>query len=168
MKRILICIFILFLLVIVCVFAYKFACKNDNYAIEHDEKSLPLDYSELFGKWTLKYPQNYGYEFIFSGDYDAEITLHLNDVKINFKGKFSLDDNHRIRITLSEMAQKDEITVGEKKHNFTPVKDSYFLFKGRMIRDAKPKTLVLNPIKIITEGISSDGYFEPQIRLKKQ
>jgi hypothetical protein len=164
MKKILICIFTLLLLGTVCYFAYKY----NNLTVESNEKSSPLDYSELLGKWTLAYPQNYGYEFTFLDDYNAEITLHLNDVIIKFKGKFSLEDSYRIRVTLFEMMQKDEITVLEKKYSFTPVRDSYFLFKGKMVRDSNPKTLILNPIKIITEGRDSEGYFEPQIRLKKQ
>jgi hypothetical protein len=164
MKKILIYIFALFLSAV----SFNFACKDDDIAVKSEEKSLLLDYSELFGKWELKYPQNYGYEFIFLDDYSAEITLHLNTAIIKFKGKFSLEDNYQIRIILLEMMQKDEITVHEKKYNFTPVRDSYFLFKGKIVRDSKPKTLVLNPIKIITEGRDSEGYFEPQIRLKKQ
>ena len=153
--KILICIFMLFLLPIGC----KFVCKDD-FVIESDEKSL-LEYSELLGQWVLKYPQNYGYEFIFSDDYNAEITLNLNTAIIKFKGKFLLEDNRRIRIFLSEMMQKDEITHGNK----FMLEDSYFLFNGRII---KSETLVLNPISIITHGRNSDGYFEPQIRLKKQ
>ena len=145
----------LFLLPIGC----KFLCKDD-FVIESDEEFL-LEYSELLGQWELKYQQNYGYEFIFSDDYNAEITLNLNTAIIKFKGKFLLEDGHRIRIFLSEMMQKDEITHG----NIVPVKDSYFLFNGRIIES---ETLVLNPIRVITQGRNSDGYFEPQIRLKKQ
>ena len=159
-----ICIFMLFLLTIGC----KFSCKDDNFSIEFDDQASLLDYSELSGKWMLKYPQNYGYEFIFSDDYSAEITLYLNTTIIRFRGRFLLEDGSRIRITVLEMMQRDEIAVHEKNYNFMPVNNSYFLFRGQILKDSKHRTLVLNPMRIITEGKDSEGFFEPQIRLRKQ
>ena len=145
-------------------------CRDNKFVIEFDERH-PLYYHEIAGKWTLMYPQNYGYEFAFLDDYDAEITLYLNTAIIKFKGKFLLEDSRRIRIMISEMMQKDEITDYAdytKEKNFVSVRDSYFLFDGRIIKDSKPEILVLNPIRIIAQGRNSEGYFEPQIRLKKQ
>jgi len=153
----------LFLVAIGC----NFKCKDNKFVIETDE-NYPLNYHELAGKWILMYPQNYGYEFVFFDDYGAKITLYLNTAKIKFKGKFLLEDSRRIRIFISEMMQKDEITEHGEKHGFMSVKNSYFLFDGRIIKDSKPKILVLNPITIIAEGRNSEGFFEPQIKLRKQ
>jgi hypothetical protein len=130
------------------------------------ENLEPIDFKDLPGKWALRFSGNYGYEFRFNKSYKALVIIYLGSSSLLFNGVYTIE-NGNLKINIYEMKNEDRSENLNIYSNFIKAKSSYFLFKAGI--NKKPgtnKMLVLRPSNIIIDGINSDGYFEPVIKLK--
>ncbi len=126
----------------------------------------PIDFKDLPGKWALRFTGNYGYEFRFNKNYKALVVIYLGGSSLLFNGVYTIE-NGNLKINIYEMKNEDRSENINIYSNFVKAKSSYFLFKAGI--NKKPgtnKMLVLRPSNIIIDGINSDGYFEPVLKLK--
>lgn len=138
---------------------------NDAPIPEVYEPAVPIKFTDIPGRWTLKYSENYGYDFTFNRNYKSVIVLNLNTQCIVFKGVYTIE-NGNLRINIFEMKQEDS-AIPSMNRGFVKAKSSYFLFKAGTLKKAGARILQLKPLLIIIDGNNSDGYFEPVIKLGK-
>ena len=136
-------------------------------AAEIQVMTEPLTFRDVAGKWTLLYPNDYGYEFQFFRNYSSLTILYLNNHALLFKGVYTIEEGNRLRLNIYEMKRSKNVKYVNKSSGFLKAKSSYFLFQCSTAGENSSKRLILRPIKIIIDGNSSDGYFEPIIKLKK-
>ncbi len=149
--------------------------EQDNRSIEKDlvekeiitENTKQVTFEEIAGTWKLVYRGNYGYEFRLYPSYKAVVILYLRTESLIFKGVYTIEPESIVRININEIKREKRITGLGLTHGFTRAKSSYFQFKGSLSDDINGKTLIFRPVRIIMDGNSSDGYFEPIIKLKK-
>ncbi len=140
--------------------------KTPEKSSEENETGTPLGFSDLTGIWELKYGTGYGYRFSFYKNYKSLIVLYLKKSAIVFKGVYTLEETNNIRVNIFEMKSAGSLKEIFTQRGFAKTKRSYFIFKGnRKSRDGKNR-LLIKPDKIIIDGKSSHGYFEPLIKLK--
>ncbi len=133
---------------------------------EEKEVTAPLGFSDLTGIWELKYGTDYGYSFSFYKSYKSLIVLYLKTSSLVFKGVYTLEDPNSIRVNIFEMKFASSLRDVRSPGGFTKTKRSYFIFRGYLKNREGKQLLVINPEKIIIDGKSSHGYFEPLIKLK--
>lgn len=129
--------------------------------------AAPATIKSLHGRWKLLYRGPYGYEFRFYKNYRALCILYLKTNALIFKGVYTVEDDHTLRINLYEMKNEKRVYHPDTRRGFTKIKSSHFTFKTEIKGSGKNKTLVLDPGSIVIDGNTCDGYFEPGIRLKK-
>jgi hypothetical protein len=122
-----------------------------------------LTFSDFHGTWRLMYRGNYGYEFSFNKSYRAYCAIYLQDRTIFFRGVYTLDEKNNLRINVSEMQNRESGQPGR----FTPISSSYFIFGASRYKAGGRDFLEIRPLTIIINGNSSEGYFEPVIKLVK-
>ncbi len=122
-----------------------------------------LSFDNLSGVWDLKYRNHYGYSFRFYRNYKAIVVLYLHNHALVFKGVYTIEGRHRIRINIFEMKRDKNVRRVNIYSKFVKTKSSSFIFSGE--RDGRK--LLLKPEKIVIDGNNSDGYFEPVIKLRK-
>ncbi len=127
----------------------------------------PATVTSLHGRWKLLYTGPYGYEFRFYKNYRAVCILYLKTSALIFKGVYTVEDDHTLRINLYEMKNEKRVYHPDTRKGFTKIKSSHFTFKTEIKGSGKNRTLVLDPGSIVIDGNTCDGYFEPGIRLKK-
>ncbi len=146
--------------------------ERDPFEKKIEEKSAekeiiaPLGFSDLTGIWELKYGTGYGYRFSFYKSYKSLIVLYLKTSFILFKGVYTLEDPDIIKVNIFEMKFTSSLKGVRSPGGFTKTKGSYFIFRGYLKNRDGKQLLVINPEKIIIDGKSSPGYFEPLIKLK--
>ena len=123
-----------------------------------------LKISDLEGKWQLLYRGNYGYQFLFHKNYRAHCIIFLNTSTVIFKGVYTIESGDTVRINISEMKKQNGTANIDLRSHFVKTSSTYFLFNAWL--DGK-STLKMSPKKIIIDGNSSDGYFEPEFRLNR-
>jgi len=131
-----------------------------------EKKDTPLNFKDIQGKWRLKYRNNYGYYFKFYKNFKSRVILYLHNHALVFKGVYTIENN-QIRINIYEMKRARRFSNVNSRKGFVKAKSSYFLFKGQIQELKKKKYLVVSPVKIEIDGNNSDGYFEPEIKLKR-
>jgi hypothetical protein len=130
------------------------------------EETLPVNFKNLNGTWSLFYGNNYGYNFRFYKNYRAIVILYLNNASIVFKGIYNVESADTLTINVSEMKREEKITDINVKSGFTKAKSSYFIFTTRILHGSdRKKYLELRPVKIFIDGTESEGFFEPYIKL---
>lgn len=136
-------------------------------AVEAVPENLdPIDFKDLPGKWVLRFSGNYGYEFRFNKNYKSLVVVYLGNSSLLFNGVYTIE-NGNLKINIYEMKNEDRADKINIYSNFVKTKSSSFLFKaGINKKTGLDKMLVLRPANIVIDGINSDGYFEPVIKLK--
>ncbi len=129
------------------------------------DDSLPVNFQNLSGSWTLLYGNDYGYSFRFYKNYRAVVILYLNSSSIVFKGVYNIESSDSIRINISEMKRVESVKNIDIKGGFQKAKSSHFIFSTRVLSADGKKNLELRPQKISIDGSDSEGYFEPYIKL---
>mgnify|MGYP000316806676 CR=1 FL=1 len=128
--------------------------------------SQPLNPIQLHGRWQLKYRGNYGYMFHFYKNFRALCVIYLNHSAVVFKGIYTVEADNTLRINIYEM--KNSSSSGINYHsNFVKTTSTYLLFNAERTVEGSSHLLLIKPKKIMIDGRSSDGYFEPMIKLKK-
>lgn len=122
-----------------------------------------IDFKEVVGTWRLHYRGNYGYEFMFNRSYRAVCVVRLKEMTIYFRGVYTIDDQKNLRINISEIKNQEPGRAAK----YNPVSSSYFVFEAKRYQHAGKDYLELRPIDIIINGKSSEGYFEPVMKLVK-
>ena len=130
--------------------------------------SKPMQSGDLIGTWRLMYRGHYGYTFRFYRNYRALCILHLRVNALIFKGVYTIEENNRIRINIYEMKNEQNPARPNLRRNFVKTSSSYFIFQGTLHRTNNRPKLLLQPVTIIIDGMSSAGYFEPSFELIKQ
>ena len=149
-------IFFIYLLIILIAFHGKV------YA----EDTLPVNFKNLNGTWSLFYGNNYGYTFKFYKNYRAIVILYLNSSSIVFKGIYNVENVDSMTINISEMKRENSINSINLKSGFNKTKSSQFIFNTRILLGTdKKKYLELRPQRINIDGTESEGFFEPYIKL---
>ena len=133
-------------------------------AITHSET---LKLNILYGKWQLLYRGSYGYHFQFHPDFRSLCIIYLGASAAIFKGVYTLEDETTIRINIYEMKTENAVSNINLYSNFTKVTKTYFIFHGRYSETNNTKCLELDSVKTIIDGVNSEGYFEPEIKLNK-
>jgi hypothetical protein len=128
----------------------------------------PLQTSDLIGTWRLLYRGHYGYTFRFYRNYRALCMLHLRVNALIFKGVYTIEENNKIRINIYEMKNEQNPARPNLKKNFVKTSSSYFIFQGTLHRSNNRMKLLMQPVTIVIDGMSSAGYFEPSFELVKQ
>ncbi len=126
-----------------------------------------LQAARLLGTWRLIYKGNYGYTFQFYKNYRSVCIIHLNTSAVIFKGIYSIEDDHSIRINIYEMKNDCNSFSPSSRTGFTKTSSTYFVFRAAFPGGGKTPILQLSPVRMVIDGRSSDGYFEPEIRLAK-
>ena len=130
------------------------------------DETLPVNFKNLNGTWTLFYGNNYGYTFKFFKNYRAVVILYLNSASIVFKGIYNIENADSMTINISEMKRENNTKDINLKTGFNKAKSSQFIFNTRILQgQAKKKFLELRPQKIQIDGADSEGFFEPYIKL---
>lgn len=130
------------------------------------EETLPVNFKNLNGTWTLFYGNNYGYTFKFYKNYRAIVILYLNNASIVFKGIYNVENTDSMTINVSEMKRENNIKDVNLKTGFNKAKSSQFIFNTHIIQGSdRKKYLELRPQKINIDGTESEGFFEPYIKL---
>ena len=129
---------------------------------------VPLNFDTIKGNWDLKYGDNYGYSFRLGKNYRAIVILYLNCSSILFKGIYTIEKDDILRINISEMKREESVNKINTTAGFTQVKSSYFLFHAKIFEKTGKPVMELKPVRILIDDNSSDGYFEPLIKLTKQ
>jgi hypothetical protein len=127
----------------------------------------PVAFRDFHGRWALNYRGNYGYEFRFNASYRAICILYLQTNILVFKGVYTVEQGDHLRINISEVKNQDGNRLGSLNHGFTSVSTSYFVFKASRKDAQGQKVLELVPVEAMINGNSSEGYFEPVMRLKQ-
>ncbi len=127
-----------------------------------------ITFDDLRGRWSLMYRGNFGYEFRFGGNYSALCILYLQTNILIFKGVYTIEQGNRVRINISDMKNQDGGSLGSLQQGFTRISSSYFVFRGEK-RTAQGRPVIdFYPVEIMINGNSSEGYFEPVLRLTRQ
>ena len=130
------------------------------------EDTLPVNFKNLNGTWSLFYGNNYGYTFKFFKNYRAIVILYLNSASIVFKGIYNVEHADSMTINVSEMKRENNIKDINLKTGFNKAKSSQFIFNTRILQGSdRKKYLELRPQKIHIDGTESEGFFEPYIKL---
>lgn len=124
-----------------------------------------LDISRLHGTWRLLYKGGYGYTFRFQKNYQSLCVIHLNTSAVVFKGIYTAEGDDAIRINIYEMKNDANALSPSSGSGFTKTSSTYFIFRASLSGTSKAPGLVLSPTRTVIDGRSSDGYFEPEIRL---
>jgi len=132
-----------------------------------EETTLPIDFKDVNGTWLLKYKGNYGYRFSFNKNYKSLIILYLGSQVLIFKGVYTIEGSNLIRINIFEMKREEDTGRINVYRGFVKTKSSYFIFFGYCDARKNRRSLILKPGTIFIDGNSSDGYFEPLIKLNK-
>ncbi len=126
-----------------------------------------LKFKDLYGHWILKYKNSYGYEFRFKKNYIAYSIIYLNNSVYVFKGVYTIEGENRFRIKINQWKNQSSRRAIEDKKNFENAVSSYFVFDVVVQRKKGRPMLMVSPKKIIIDGRQSDGFFEPEIVLRK-
>ncbi len=147
--------FLTVMLIMVPVFSVKSAA----------EDTIPVNFKNISGNWSLQYGNNYGYNFRLYKNYKAVVILYLSTDAIIFKGVYNIESSDSLRINISEMKREERVKNIDLKGGFVKAKTSYFIFNAKILSSGGKKNLELRPQKIFIDGSDSDGYFEPYIKL---
>lgn len=126
-----------------------------------------LDLSRLYGTWRLLYQGGYGYTFKFQKNYQSICIIHLHTSAVVFKGIYTAEGDDAIRINIYEMKNDANALSPSSGPGFTKTSSTYFVFHASFTGTPKAPVLVLMPTRTVIDGRSSDGYFEPEIRLTR-
>lgn len=132
-----------------------------------DENETPLTFKNVIGTWACAYPGSYGYRFSFDANYRALVIVYLNSSAVIFRGIYTIEQGGRIRINISDMKNEPRTAGLNLSSGFSRTKSSYFLFSGSIVRKNNRLAMHLRPYSIIIDGNSSEGYFEPLMKLSK-
>jgi hypothetical protein len=122
--------------------------------------AFPLTLSDCYGRW-----QNGIYTFTFNKNYTASVIIDINPREsIVFSGVFNVEKDNLIRINISEMKQCPRGTAFSKS-GFSKTASSHFIFS--LDPKADKRTLVVRPKTITIDGNNGEGYFEPEMVLKR-
>lgn len=177
-KNILLCV-ILCAGVILCSCSKDNEADKDNPAIMSKNQGLEatapmgtipgeaVSFDSIIGRWRLKYSGNYGYYFNFQKNYKAMVILYLGHERLVFKGVYSVDVD-KLKINIYEMKREKKNRPLDTTSNFLKANSSSFLFRIGLLTKHNHQYIVLAPINIRIDGNTSDGYFEPLIKLKKE
>lgn len=133
---------------------------------EKEGERIPLNFKSVVGYWLLTYPGNYGYRFNLHSNYRATVSIYLNNQTLFFNGVYTITDTDKLRINIYEMKVEHRSAPGRNR-GYVKAKSSHFTFGGYKIVKNGTETLHLRPIAIIIDGMNSEGYFEPLIKLSR-
>ncbi len=122
-----------------------------------------INFTELIGTWRLYYRGNFGYEFSFNKSYRAVCVVRFKETSIYFRGVYTIDERKNLRINISEIKNEEPGSSGK----YNSVSSSYFIFDAKRYQQSGKDYLELRPIDIVINGNTSDGYFEPVMKLVK-
>jgi hypothetical protein len=125
-----------------------------------------ITFDDIQGKWRLMYKSNSGYEFRFYSNYRAFCILYYGSNALVFKGIYSIETD-QIRININAIKNSRNVRKIDMRNKFTKTSSSYFIFNAKLHESKKKSELILKPVKTIIDGNDSNGYFEPEIKLKK-
>ena len=121
----------------------------------------PLSQNDCYGRW-----QDGTYLLSLNRNYTASVMIFVNPTTAYiFNGVFSIEKDDQIRININEMkccARSEAYS----KSGFTKAASSRFIFAVQP-STVRGKTLILKPREITIDGSNSEGYFEPEMVLKK-
>ena len=135
-------------------------------AAHKDGEKIPLSFKSVVGQWLLQYPGNYGYRFNLHPNYRATVIIYLNNETLFFNGVYTLTDTDKLRINIYEMKVEHRSAPGRNR-GYVKAKSSHFLFGGHATARGGVRTLHLRPVAIVIDGMNSEGYFEPLIKLNR-
>jgi len=143
--------------------------EKDDYQPEKVVSSdiIPVTFNSIKGNWGLRYGDNYGYSFRLGNNYKAVVILYLNSSSLIFKGVYTLENGDNLRINVSGMKREERITGLNLNSGYVDVKSSYFIFHSRLFERGGKTFMELRPVKIFIDHNSSEGFFEPLVRLTK-
>ncbi|MCU0843826.1 MAG: hypothetical protein MUC76_02750 [Spirochaetes bacterium] len=121
----------------------------------------------FLGTWRLLYKGNYGYTFRFHKNYRSVCVIHLNTSAVVFKGIYAIEDDKTIRINIYEMKNDCNARMPSTGAGFTKTSSTYFIFRAVFSGAKNAPVLILSPSRTVIDGRSSEGYFEPEIRLSR-
>lgn len=171
------------LLVYSCAIALSLGCGSNESGKNTPEKDtsddykpevvvssdiIPINFNTIKGNWDLKYGDNYGYSFRLGKNYRAVVILYLSCSSVIFRGIYTIEKDDILRINISEMKREEGVSGINITSGFNQVKSSYFLFNSRIFEKTGKTIMELRPVKILIDDNTSDGYFEPLVRLVKQ
>ena len=144
--------------------------EKDDYKPEQVISSdvVPLNFNSIKGNWDLKYGDNYGYSFRLGNNYKAIVVLYLNSSSLIFKGVYTLEEEDKLRINVSGMKREERVTGLNLNSGFVDVKSSYFVFHSRIFERSGRTIMELRPVQIFIDHNSSEGFFEPLVRLTRE
>ncbi len=122
-----------------------------------------INFNEVIGTWRLYYRGNFGYEFSFNKSYRAVCVVRFKETSIYFRGVYTIDERKNLRINISEIKNEEPGSSGK----YNPVSSSYFIFDAKRYQQSGKDCLELRPIDIVINGNTSEGYFEPIMKLVK-
>ena len=128
---------------------------------------IPVNFNSIKGNWDLRYGDNYGYSFRLGNNYKAIVILYLNSSSLVFKGVYTIEDGENLRINVSGMKREERVTGLNLNSGFVDVKSSYFIFNSRIFERGGKTVMELRPVKIFIDHNSSEGFFEPLVRLTR-
>ncbi|HOK03431.1 MAG TPA: hypothetical protein PKX79_13125 [Spirochaetota bacterium] len=132
------------------------------------QESQPGDFTNVSGNWDLHYENDYGYSFTFGKNYKAQVILYLNSASVIFRGIYTFEDKGILRINISEMKREEKVKNLNTHGAYKKAKSSYFLFNCKVIKEHNKSYMELIPLQIYIDGNTSEGYFEPLIKLEKK
>lgn len=122
--------------------------------------AFALTLSDCYGRW-----QNGIYTFTFNKNYTASVIIGINPREsIVFSGVFNVEKDNLVRINISEMKQCPR-GAAFSRSGFSKTASSHFIFA--LDPRADKRTLVVRPRTITIDGNNGEGYFEPEIILKR-
>lgn len=126
-----------------------------------------IQLARFLGTWRLLYKGNYGYTFQFHKNYRSVCIIHLNTSAVVFKGIYTLEDDKTVRINIYEMKNDCNARRPSTGTGFTKTLSTYFIFRAAFSGPKNAPVLLLSPSRTVIDGRSSEGYFEPEIRLAR-
>lgn len=126
-----------------------------------------LEPARLHGTWRLLYRGGYGYTFKFQKNFQSVCIIHLNTSAVVFKGVYTIENENAVRINIYEMKNDCNAQSPSTGAGFTRTSSTYFVFRASLSGVTPPPVLMLYPSRTVIDGRSSDGYFEPEIRLTR-
>ncbi len=144
--------------------------EKDDYKPEQVISSdvVPVNFNSIKGSWDLRYGDNYGYSFRLGNNYKAVVILYLNSSSLIFKGVYTLEEGDNLRINVSGMKREERVTGLNLTSGFVDVKSSYFIFHSRIFERSGRTIMELRPVQIFIDHNSSEGFFEPLVRLTRE
>lgn len=132
------------------------------------QSAVSMQPGDINGKWIFKYNASYGYEFSFTNSKFADIIIFMKSNFLLFKGIYQIKDTNTINIEVLEMKYSPSLSDIRSGKELTKTSSSRIIFKGQKSISGGKSYLILTTESVKIDGNSSEGFFDPEIKLKKE